>query len=463
MLSSTISGNSSIFGGGIANATSGIFHLTASIVAGNTAPTDPNIRGTLTTNVNNLTSGNPLLSPLRDNGGPTQTMRLLLGSPARNAGTATGRSTDQRGFPIVGAPDLGAYESQIGAIANVTLVEGATPPTRTFSMGQIGALTATSSNTTLVPVANIVITGSGASRSVAVTPAAGQRGICIITLTEDLHGEQQTFQVEVTEDTRFLVTTSGDLGAGSLRNALSLAASTAGTNTIRFAPEVTAIALATQILVNDTEPVLVDASALSGGLVLNAGPNSRHFRVEAGASLTLRNMTLQDGNITGHGGSVISSGTLILERCRLMNNRCTSRGGAVESAGPVFRAVDCSFTNNSASQSGGALGYRNGIVELTRCTLAGNTATTGGAVISELVTQPAATVGTFLQCTFANNTASNPGSTGGIEVSFGTLNLIHCTVSQNTGIGASQPHRQQPGRGGRLPCRAAGGHGDGAA
>ena len=137
--------------------------------------------------------------------------------------------------PIVGAPDLGAYESQIGAIANVTLVEGATPPTRTFSVGQIGALTATSSNTTLVPEENIVITGSGASRSVTVTPAAGQRGICIITLTEDLHGEQQTFEFEVTQDTRFLVTNSNPSGTGSLQAAFSSAAGTAGTNTIRIA------------------------------------------------------------------------------------------------------------------------------------------------------------------------------------------------------------------------------------
>ncbi len=454
LTASTVSGNRCSFTG----VGGGIFATTALLedciiglnTRGNSTPNDVNVTtityvggnllGTAAT-VTGAATGDPSfvetpsILALGDYGGPTQTVALQPSSPARNAGTVTARSTDQRGFPIVGAPDLGAYEAQIGAIADVTLMEGATPPTRTFSVGQIGALTATSSNPTLVPVGNIVITGSGASRSVTVTPEAGQRGICTITLTEDLHGEQQTFQVEVTEDTRFIVTTSDDVGTGSLRNALSLAASTAGINTIRFAPEVTSITLASKIIVNDTEPVVVDASSLSGGLVLNAGPNSRHFDVAVGASLTLRNMTLQDGNVTGHGGSVISFGTLILERCRLMNNRCTSRGGAVESQGPVFRAVDCSFTHNSASLSGGALGYRNGIVELTRCTFAGNTATTGAAVISDLATQ--STVGTFLQCTFANNTASNPGSTGGIEVSFSTLNLIHCTVSQNTGIGAT--------------------------
>lgn len=52
----------------------------------------------------------PLLAPLGDYGGPTQTMALLPGSPAREAATASGIA-DQRGFAIVGAPDIGAYEA----------------------------------------------------------------------------------------------------------------------------------------------------------------------------------------------------------------------------------------------------------------------------------------------------------------------------------------------------------------
>jgi hypothetical protein len=51
------------------------------------------------------------LAPLGDYGGPTQTMALRPGSPARNAATGSTRTTDQRGFPLVGAPDIGAYEA----------------------------------------------------------------------------------------------------------------------------------------------------------------------------------------------------------------------------------------------------------------------------------------------------------------------------------------------------------------
>jgi hypothetical protein len=61
----------------------------------------------------------PLLGPLQDNGGPTQTMALLPGSPARGAGDPTDAPEwDQRGpgFPRVvdGAMDIGAYQVQEG-------------------------------------------------------------------------------------------------------------------------------------------------------------------------------------------------------------------------------------------------------------------------------------------------------------------------------------------------------------
>ena len=44
-------------------------------------------------------------------------------------------------------------------------------------------VTATSSNPTLVPIANIVFGGTGATRTVTVTPAPNQSGTATITLT----------------------------------------------------------------------------------------------------------------------------------------------------------------------------------------------------------------------------------------------------------------------------------------
>lgn len=52
----------------------------------------------------------PILAPLGNYGGPTQTMALRAGSPAINAASGSALTTDQRGFKRVGASDIGAYE-----------------------------------------------------------------------------------------------------------------------------------------------------------------------------------------------------------------------------------------------------------------------------------------------------------------------------------------------------------------
>jgi len=76
---------------------------------------------TFSTNVNNITGLDPLLGPLASNGGPTQTMALLPGSPAIDKGiNPLALAFDQRGTPFVrssGVTDIGAYE-----------VQGAPPP-----------------------------------------------------------------------------------------------------------------------------------------------------------------------------------------------------------------------------------------------------------------------------------------------------------------------------------------------
>src|SRR5262249_5311134 len=110
----TVSGNSaSNNGGGPANLRSHNnreLTLTNTIVAGNHSGGDlyGNISGS-----NNLTGvADPGLAPLGDYGGPTQTMPLLPGSPALNAGT-TGPgipATDQRGTARDAQPDIGAVE-----------------------------------------------------------------------------------------------------------------------------------------------------------------------------------------------------------------------------------------------------------------------------------------------------------------------------------------------------------------
>ncbi len=88
----------------------------------------------------NVIGQDPLLSPLQDNGGPTQTQALLADSPAIDAGDPAGcaddlgaaLTTDQRGFPrpVNGLCDMGAFEYGTSPTATPTPTHTRTP-TRT--------------------------------------------------------------------------------------------------------------------------------------------------------------------------------------------------------------------------------------------------------------------------------------------------------------------------------------------
>ncbi len=58
-----------------------------------------------------VSNADPLLSPLAYYSGPTPTMALRPGSPARNAGSPLITIPDQRGFNPFGSRDIGAYEA----------------------------------------------------------------------------------------------------------------------------------------------------------------------------------------------------------------------------------------------------------------------------------------------------------------------------------------------------------------
>lgn len=107
----TISANTAAETGGGTGKTIAALTFTNTIVAGNFAADSPNTYSHFTS-TNSLTSGIPLLAPLGDYGGPTQTMPPLPGSPAIYAGGSTALLTDQRGFHRAGAPDIGAAEYQ---------------------------------------------------------------------------------------------------------------------------------------------------------------------------------------------------------------------------------------------------------------------------------------------------------------------------------------------------------------
>ena len=203
---STISDNTSVigYGGGIYNgiyAQTTYLTLNNTIVAGNTGndiygPVNPTSAynligngGSGTTNLSSLNSTNligttshpinPDLGLLQNNGGPTETMALLPGSPAIGTGNVTLAvdqngtllTTDQRGagYPrtINGHVDIGAYEF--------------TPLAQTIAFGTlanqtygVAPITLTATATSNLPVSYTVISGSATiSGSVLTITGAG--------------------------------------------------------------------------------------------------------------------------------------------------------------------------------------------------------------------------------------------------------------------------------------------------
>ena len=111
----------------------GTLHWDVSRSGGVLSATNSLIEHVNTGTINGVNTANlfldPLLGPLQDNGGPTFTHALRIGSPAIDAGAAPmGLVFDQRGegFPRSpnGAPDIGAYESAAPVLIAVAAGHG---------------------------------------------------------------------------------------------------------------------------------------------------------------------------------------------------------------------------------------------------------------------------------------------------------------------------------------------------
>jgi hypothetical protein len=162
LLNDTIAGNECFNGPGCGGAILGAATAKNTIIAENLAGSEhseevvtSNCSGAITSTGPNLENGsecdfaahgglsstNPMLGPLANNGGETETEAPLAGSPAIDAGTNTGcPTTDQRGVarPQGATCDIGAYEL-------------APPSALTSSASAVGPTTATLAGTASNP------------------------------------------------------------------------------------------------------------------------------------------------------------------------------------------------------------------------------------------------------------------------------------------------------------------------
>jgi predicted outer membrane repeat protein len=239
----SVSGNSANGGGGI-DAQGGTTTLTDCTVSGNSyvdilgvVHTRNSIISTLSGNLGSLghnlignTNGgsgfdptdllnvNPLLGPLQNNGGPTQTMALLAGSPALNAGDPTQLGlADQRGVIRSGGVNIGAYQAsaiaflvsapdavQSGVPFDVTVT--AVDPYSQVAVGYTGTVTFGTTDTdpgVVLPADYAFVSGDGGMHRFTDT---GQGEVTLVT-----PGDQMLTVMDTADNTitgRIVITVS---------------------------------------------------------------------------------------------------------------------------------------------------------------------------------------------------------------------------------------------------------------
>jgi hypothetical protein len=410
---------------------------------------------------NNLIGGNPLLAPLGNYGGPTQTMALLPGSPAIGAGvisdypgTTTPITTDQRGVALDSpAPDIGAFQTEGFTL---TPVAGSAPQSANIGTQFAYPLVVTVvANNPIEPV-------DGGMIDFGVNPGKGPWAIPLPSSSAVIVNGQAEVSAEPnnalgsynfvasaggSSTTSFALTNTGtplsalvvnttidsyDPGPGllSLREAIYFAnANLAGSLGITFDPTVFAtpqtitLNLGQLELSNTSVAEMITAPAV--GVTVSGGGVSRVFQVDSGVTASLSGLTISGGSTSGNGGGLYNVGTTSLTDCTV-NGNTANVGGGLENSGQnaTMMLTNCTISGNSA-RAGGGVDNTYGTAVLTNGTISGNSAySSGGALFAFKATT------TLTNCTVSGN--SSHGEGGGMAKDYGTLTATDCTLSGNT-------------------------------
>lgn len=165
---------------------------------------------------------------------------------------------------------------------------------------------------------------------------------------------------------------------------------------------------------------------INGGnkVTLDANNFDRHFLVQAGATLTLTQITLVNGQ-SDCGGAVNVAGNarLTLNEARLISNHSNSQGGAVcVNTNGAASIANTLFMSNTAGTHGGAIGNY-GSTSISNSKFTGNTAGINGGGIDTTVALE------MINTTFISNTAGFRG--GGVNNYVGTMSIGNSSFSRN--------------------------------
>ncbi len=363
-------------------------------------------------NDNLLNIRNPGLGALGNNGGPTQTIALLAGSPAIDAGnnalavdptTGDHLAYDQRGtgYPrVVGASvDIGAFErpTVIGSptmyTVNLTSASGA-------GSGNAGDLV-------------YVIGQADANANLAGSVIAFDSTVFASAQTITL---SSTLQLSEPSGPLVIVGPGAGLATISVNNAVGVLQVTNGSvvTVSRLTISGGSASDGGGILNLDWGTLTVSGSTLSGNSASNDGGG-----IASGGFLTVSGSTLSGNSASVNGGGIYNVETLAVTGSSLSGASAGVNGGGIFNAA-TMTVTTSTLSGNSAAGGGGICNV--GSLTVSGSTLSGNSAAVGGGIFNDQTL----TVG---GSTLSGNSASDYG--GGIY-NVGTLTVNGSTIADNT-------------------------------
>jgi hypothetical protein len=177
-------------------------------------------------------------------------------------------------------------------------------------------------------------------------------------------------------------------------------------------------------------------------------PYFRFFFIDGNGSLTLENIRLSNGDITGSdtgligeggGGAILASGELIINDSVIANNSAVSGGGIYNYNQPAT-ITGTDFPDNEAGHGGGAIQNFHASLSVTNSTFSSNHAGHSGYISGfggAIFAYSEASITTLTGCEFSDNHADRAG--GAIRVAEGgwleitDSNIINNTADLNGG------------------------------
>lgn len=189
----------------------------------------------------------------------------------------------------------------------------------------------------------------------------------------------------------FAVTTTGDAGEGSLRQAIINANTLDGPDTVRFDTTIGPFATPQTVVLTRELPALVGEVVIDGyiegrlwketGVTVSGASQNRVFTVMPGARVTIASLTIADG-YGRDGGGIVNRGELVVKGVTFFGNVAERYGGGLANLAGTVTVINSTFSDNRSGEAGGGLADDAGEVTVTNCTFSGNRAGKGGALFS---------------------------------------------------------------------------------